>query len=86
MFTIPSYRRINSHLNYVVNVINIDQPDCMGNPVHIGKTLHIDDAVKMIEDYRELYLTSDNIRLFVEISTNVHCTDVVLESFWLDKD
>ena len=83
MFTVPNCRRIDSHLEYVITVVNIDKPQ-KENLVKQQKVNHIDDAVKLIEKYRQEYCKEDKYSIFVDIATYVHTTRVRVEAFWVD--
>lgn len=85
MFAVSSYRRIDTHLEYVINVINTSLGDAMTSPITYSKVNHLDECVKAIEDYRKLYLTNEDYALFVEIRTTIANQDVRLEAFWVDK-
>lgn len=85
MFTVPSYRRIDTYLEYVVNVININDDSPLRTPITYARVNQLDECVKAIEDYRNLYLTKEDYALFVEIRTTIANQDVRLEAFWVDK-
>lgn len=86
MFTIHSHRRIDTHLKYVVSVINTSKPDCMKHRVKELTAKHLDEAVQVINNAKDKYLVKDGYALFVEILTYVHTVPVRVEAFWVDKD
>lgn len=86
MFTVHTYRRIDSHLKYVINVVNMDKHNALQHPVKVLEAKHLDEAVKLIEECKEKYVTKENMALFVEVITYVHTVPVRVEAFWVDYD
>lgn len=86
MFTVHSYRRINSHLMYIIKVVDKTKNQALQNPTKIFERRHLDEAIKQIEDCREKYVTNENMALFVEVLTYVHTVPVRVEAFWVDYD
>lgn len=85
MFTIPSSRKIDTHLKYTVKVINVTAVNCLQNAITYSQVNHLDECVAAIEEYRERYLSKNNdYALFVEITTTIAYQDVRLEAFWVD--
>lgn len=86
MFSIPSSRRIDTHLKYVVKVINMTAANCLQNAITYSQVNHLDECVAAIEEYRERYLSKNpDYALFVEITTTIAYQDVRLEAFWVDN-
>ena len=60
MFTVPSSRRIDTHLKYTVKVINVTAVNCMQNAITYSQVNHLDECVAAIEEYRERYLSKNH--------------------------
>jgi len=84
MFTVLKHRRIDTHLEYVINVYSLTQPK-MNNPYKQKTVKHLDEAVKIIEEYKDQYCKIGEYALFVDIATYIHTTRVRVEAFWVDN-
>lgn len=86
MFTVPSYRQIESGLTYRIKVIDLESKveDRIAYPLVCTDSKNFAAALDVIETYREQYANKERYRLFVEILTVIMYQEVRLEAFWVD--
>lgn len=86
MFTVPSYRQIDSGLKYRIKVIDLESQvkDRIDSPLVCTECKNFAVALDVIETYRSQYDNKERYKLFVEIFTVIMYQDVRLEAFWID--